>query len=179
MMKEIEDYATSRLTHWGRVTHICVSELSIIGSDNGLSPNHYLEQCWLIFNWSLRNKHQWNFDQNSNIFIEANPFQNVWKMAAMLSRPQCVNKMLPYVNYIGKVFIDWFAGPFCDLQPSAQDRQITCHSKLSWKQMKHHFAEAYTRDQWDVLKFSWPMISFCAKRSLLGIFLHRQHFEHI
>ena len=26
------------LTHWGRVTHICVSELTIIGSDNGLSP---------------------------------------------------------------------------------------------------------------------------------------------
>ena len=26
------------LTHWGRLTHICVSELPIIGSDNGLSP---------------------------------------------------------------------------------------------------------------------------------------------
>ena len=26
------------LTHWGRVTHICVSKLTIIGSDNGLSP---------------------------------------------------------------------------------------------------------------------------------------------
>ena len=26
------------LTHWGRVTHICVSDLAIIGSDNGLSP---------------------------------------------------------------------------------------------------------------------------------------------
>ena len=26
------------LTHWGRVTHICVSKLSILGSDNGLSP---------------------------------------------------------------------------------------------------------------------------------------------
>ena len=26
------------LTHWGRVTHICVSELVTIGSDNGLSP---------------------------------------------------------------------------------------------------------------------------------------------
>ena len=25
-------------THWGRVTHICVSKLTIIGSDNGLSP---------------------------------------------------------------------------------------------------------------------------------------------
>ena len=27
-----------RLTHWGRVTHICVSDLTIVGSDNGLSP---------------------------------------------------------------------------------------------------------------------------------------------
>ena len=26
------------LTHWGRVTHICVSKLTIFGSDNGLSP---------------------------------------------------------------------------------------------------------------------------------------------
>ena len=26
------------LTHWGRVTHICVSEIIIIGSENGLSP---------------------------------------------------------------------------------------------------------------------------------------------
>ena len=26
------------LTHWGRVTYICVSKLTIIGSDNGLSP---------------------------------------------------------------------------------------------------------------------------------------------
>ena len=27
------------LTHWGRVTHISVSNLTIIGSDNGLSPS--------------------------------------------------------------------------------------------------------------------------------------------
>ena len=26
------------LTHWGRVTHICVGKQTIIGSDNGLSP---------------------------------------------------------------------------------------------------------------------------------------------
>ena len=26
------------LTHWGRVTHICVSNLTIIGPDNGFSP---------------------------------------------------------------------------------------------------------------------------------------------
>ena len=27
-----------QLTHWGRGTHICISKLTIIGSDNGLSP---------------------------------------------------------------------------------------------------------------------------------------------
>ena len=27
------------VTHWGRVTHICVSKLTIIGIDNGLSPS--------------------------------------------------------------------------------------------------------------------------------------------
>ena len=26
------------LTHWGRATHICIGNLTIIGSDNGLSP---------------------------------------------------------------------------------------------------------------------------------------------
>ena len=30
-----------RLTHWGRVTHIYVSKLTIIGSDNGWSPDRY------------------------------------------------------------------------------------------------------------------------------------------
>ena len=34
------------LTHWGRVTHICVSKLSIIGSDNGLSPDRLQAIIW-------------------------------------------------------------------------------------------------------------------------------------
>ena len=34
------------LTHWGRVTHICVSKLTIIGSDNGLSPGRGQAIIW-------------------------------------------------------------------------------------------------------------------------------------
>ena len=34
------------LTHWGRVTHICVSELTIIVSDNGLSPGRRQAIIW-------------------------------------------------------------------------------------------------------------------------------------
>ena len=33
-------------THWGRVTHICVSNLTIIVSDNGLSPGRRQAIIW-------------------------------------------------------------------------------------------------------------------------------------
>ena len=34
------------LTHWGRVTHICVGNLTTIGSDNGLSPDRRQAIIW-------------------------------------------------------------------------------------------------------------------------------------
>ena len=33
-------------THWGRVTHICVGNSTIIVSDNGLSPNRHQAITW-------------------------------------------------------------------------------------------------------------------------------------
>ena len=33
-------------THWGRVTQICVSKISIICSDNGLSPGWFQATIW-------------------------------------------------------------------------------------------------------------------------------------
>ena len=54
------------------------------------APSHYLNQCWNIVNWTIGNKPQWNLKRNSYIFIEENAFENVvWKMASILSRPQC------------------------------------------------------------------------------------------
>ena len=38
--------ATNTLTHWGRVTHICFSKLTIIGSGNGLSPGRRQAIIW-------------------------------------------------------------------------------------------------------------------------------------
>ena len=34
------------LTHWGRVTHICVSILTIIGPDNGVLPGRHQAIIW-------------------------------------------------------------------------------------------------------------------------------------
>ena len=89
----------SWLTHWWRVTHICVGKLTIIGSDNDLSPGRCQAIIWtnaaILLIWTLSNKLQWKFNYNWNIFIKKNAFENVvWEMSAILSRPQCVNHIL-------------------------------------------------------------------------------------
>ena len=42
----VNEVSFVKLTHWGRVTHICVSKLTIIGSDNGLSPGRRQAIIW-------------------------------------------------------------------------------------------------------------------------------------
>ena len=75
------------LTHWGRVMHICICKLTIIGSDNGLVTSHYLNQWWNIVNRTLGNKLQWNLNRNLYILIQGNALQNVvWKW-----RPFCLS----------------------------------------------------------------------------------------
>ena len=39
-------HARSPLTHWGHVTHICISKQTIIGSDNGLLPGRHQTIIW-------------------------------------------------------------------------------------------------------------------------------------
>ena len=48
-----------------------------ISSDNGLVPSHYLNQCWVIVNWTLMNKLQLNFHPNTNLFIHENASENI------------------------------------------------------------------------------------------------------
>ena len=83
------------LTHWGRVTHICVSKLTIIGSDNGLSPGRRQAIIWtnagILLIGPLGTNFSEIFNWNSNIFIEDNTFENVvCEMLLISSRPQCV-----------------------------------------------------------------------------------------
>ena len=37
-------------------------------------PSHYLNQCWLIANWALRNKLLWNSNHNTRRSIHENAF---------------------------------------------------------------------------------------------------------
>ena len=88
------------LTHWGRVTHICVSKLTGIGSDNGLSPGRRQAIIWTNAGILLIGPIGTNFNEifyrNSCIFIQENSFENVvCEMASILYRPQCVNSLFP------------------------------------------------------------------------------------
>ena len=59
------------LTHWGPVTHICVSNLTIIGSDNGLAPGRHQAIIWTNAGILLIGPSETNF---SEIIIEIHTF---------------------------------------------------------------------------------------------------------
>ena len=50
------------------------------------SASRYLGQCWHFPNWITRNLFQWHWNQNNTIFMLTDAFQNIFKMAAILSR---------------------------------------------------------------------------------------------
>ena len=53
--------------------------------------SHYLNQCWFIVKWTLRNKLQWNYNQNTKLFINKSASEDfVCEMAAILSRGRWV-----------------------------------------------------------------------------------------
>ena len=85
----------SSLTHWGQVAHICVNELTIIGSDNDLLSGWHQAIIWPSAGILLIRPLGTNFNEifygNSYIFIQENPFENVfWKMVPISFQPQCV-----------------------------------------------------------------------------------------
>ena len=76
------------LTHWGRVTHVCVGNLAIIGSDNGLSPGRRQAITWTNVGILLIGPLGTNFNE---LLIAIHTFSYkkilfenvVWKMAAI------------------------------------------------------------------------------------------------
>ena len=78
MNKQTDDYVIKQLrnqqsikTQWSRVAHICVSKLTIIGSDNGLSPGRRQAVIWTNDGILLTGPLGTNF---SEISIETNTF---------------------------------------------------------------------------------------------------------
>ena len=73
------------LTHWGRVTHICIGKLTIISSDNGLSPERRQAIIWSNAGILLIGPLGTNF---SEIFIEIQTFP-LKKIRLKMSSAKC------------------------------------------------------------------------------------------
>ena len=94
----------------GRVTHICVSKLTIIGSDNGLSTGRRQANIWTNVGILLIVPLWTNF---SEILIEIHaisfkkiPFENVaCETATILSRPQWANYICTIYLYITIIWL--------------------------------------------------------------------------
>ena len=102
------------LTHWGWVTHIYISNLTIIGSDNDLLPGWHKAIIWtnagIMLVGPLGTKIQWNFNRNSWIFIQEKAFENgICDTAAISSQPQYGNiclliKSVFHCNFASRFF---------------------------------------------------------------------------
>ena len=78
------------LTHWGRVTHLCVGKLTNIDSDNGLSPERRQAIIWTNAGILLIRTSGTNFTE---IFSEIRAFsfkKMHLKMASVKWRPFCL-----------------------------------------------------------------------------------------
>ena len=104
------------LTHRGRVTHICISKLTIIGSDNGLSPGQRQAIIWtnagILLIWPLGT----NFGEIS-IDIQTFSFKKIhFKMSSGKWRPFCLGlDVLTHCGLvmshgIGKLACHWSQG---------------------------------------------------------------------
>ena len=90
------------LTHWGRVTHICVGKLTIIVSDNGLSPWRRQAIIWTNAGILLIGPLGTNF---SEILIEIDTFLFMkmhLKMSSAKWRPFCLG--LDVLTLLGELW---------------------------------------------------------------------------
>ena len=79
--------------------HMCVSKLTTIGSDNGLSPGRRQAIIWTNAVILLIRPLGTSFSEillKMYIFIQENAFENaLWKTSAILFPPQFVNSLRP------------------------------------------------------------------------------------
>ena len=131
------NWSTSKLTHWGRVTHICVSKLTIVGSDNGLSPCRCQSIIWtnagILLIWTSGTNFSEILSEIHEFSFKKMAFENiVCEMASILSRRKCVNMIYSGRSSIMPL-LTW-AGLFFDESPvKATYRIPTMFSSLKIK----------------------------------------------
>ena len=117
------------LTHWGRVTHICVSKLTIIGSDNGLSLGRHQAIIRTNAGILLIRPLGTNF---SEFLVEILIFsfkKMRLKVSSAKRRPFCLG-----LNVLNTLPLEEFTVPYCEPGWQCTLHQYSEHF-LEWKCM--------------------------------------------
>ena len=120
------------LTHWGRVTLVCVGKLTIIGLDNGLSPGRRQAIIWtnagILLIWPLGT----NFTE---ILIEIHTFL-FKKMHLKMSSAKCCSFRLCF-NVLNKSY-DCAADCYYNQTKQSITIRITIFKKLQCTHVAHN-----------------------------------------
>ena len=133
------------LTHWGWVTHICISKLTIIGSDNGLSPGCCQAIIWTNAGIFLIQTLGTNFSEIVSKKIHAFSFKKMHlKMSSVKWRPFCLglNELISFLNFVMifvvyllcfvfiplVLFFHWFSVQVCQ-----RSLMLLAHRRVIWQ----------------------------------------------
>ena len=106
---------------------------------NGLSPDkcHYLNQCWLIFNWPLRKKSKWHWNKNTRLFIKPKYIKVFCKMSAILFQLQVSQESPRDVPYF------WQLHLFCWIGKSIIQQSVLPFSAVTIVEAIYHLDRGY------------------------------------
>ena len=106
---------TTTLPHWGPVRHICVCYLTIIGSDNGLSPGRRQAIIWTYAFILLIGPLGKNFNESS-VGIHTGIHSVIhFKISSGKWRPFCLGWVVNYIAIILEMFLFVFINKNCCL----------------------------------------------------------------
>ena len=119
------------LTHWGRMSHICVSKLTITGPDNGLAPTIIWTNAGILLIRTLGT----NF---SEILIKIDTFslkKMHLKMSSGKRQPSCLG-----LNVLSGRYCCWICTQY--LQPSPKNFFVVAHQidRLCDRNVGHQMA---------------------------------------
>ena len=136
----LKQVRTSRLEpHWGRVTHICVSRIIIIDSDNGLSPGRRQAIIWTNAGLLLIGPLGTNF---SEILIEILTFsfkKMRLKVSSAKRRPFCLGLNVlrnPWLH----IYINWVSLIYASMDHFVNERRryIVTSSLIGWAHTQNY-----------------------------------------
>ena len=107
-MNVVQSKIKYALTHWGRGTHICVSKLTIIDSDNGVSPGRRQAIIWTNAGILLIRPLGTNFNEMLIEILAFSFMKMRLKVSSAKLRPFCLG-----LNVLSNWNCYWLLASFC------------------------------------------------------------------